>query len=206
MQIIIKQLRIQSHILLAFFTLMLALPTYAYDSIEPDSDDPDPGYVIKTTLEKITTFSSNSDKINPIKLRDFIENEIIPHFDFDNMSHWITGRYARNMTDQDKADFQRNLRETFLSSLAKHLGSFDAKNTRVKFSPARYRGHSETFVRTRIYRPDAPTVQLDFRMRHDGENWKIIDIKANGSSAVLYYRRHFMSQLRQYRRQYQRPY
>lgn len=203
MQIIIKQLRIQSHILLAIFTLMLALPTHAYDSMEPDSDDP--GYVIKTTLDKITTFSSNSDKINPVKLRDFIENEIIPHFDFDNMSHWITGHYARNMTDQDKADFQRNLRETFLSSLAKHLGSFDAKNTRVVFSPARYRGQSETFVKTRIYRPDTPTVQLDFRMRYDENNWKIIDIKANGSSAVLYYRRHFISQLRQYKRQY-RPY
>ncbi|MCK4675741.1 MAG: ABC transporter substrate-binding protein, partial [Gammaproteobacteria bacterium] len=194
----------RSQILLAFFTMMLTLPSFAYNSTEPTSDDP--GYVIKTTLDKITTFSSNSDKVNPVKLRGFIENEVIPHFDFDNMSHWITGRYARNMTDKDKTDFQRNLRETFLSSLAKHLGSFDAKNTRVQFFPARYRGRSETFVRTSIYRPDAPTVQLDFRMRHDENNWKIIDIKANGSSAVLYYRRHFMSQLRQYKRQYQRPY
>ncbi len=190
--------------MLAFFTMMLTLPSFAYNSTEPTSDDP--GYVIKTTLDKITTFSSNSDKVNPVKLRGFIENEVIPHFDFDNMSHWITGHYARNMTDKDKTDFQRNLRETFLSSLAKHLGSFDAKNTRVKFFPARYRGRSETFVRTSIYRPDAPTVQLDFRMRRDENNWKIIDIKANGSSAVLYYRSHFMSQLRQYKRQYQRPY
>ena len=204
MRIITKQLRIQPQILLAFFTMMLALPSFAYNSTAPASDGP--GNVIKTTLDKITTFSSNSDKINPVKLRGFIENKIIPHFDFDNMSHWITGRYARNMTDKDKADFQRNLRETFLSSLAKHLGSFDAKNTRVQFSPAHYRGRSETFVRTNIYRPDAPTVQLDFRMRRDGDNWKIIDIKANGSSAVLYYRRHFISQLRQYKRQYQRPY
>ncbi len=201
MRTITKQLRIQPQILLALFTIMLALPSFAYNSTTSTSDDP--GYVIKTTLDKITTFSSNSDKINPVKLRGFIENEIIPHFDFDNMSHWITGRYARNMTDQDKADFQRNLRETFLSSLAKHLGSFDAKNTRVQFSPAHYRGRSETFVRTSIYRPDAPTVQLDFRMRRDENSWKIIDIKANGSSAVLYYRRHFMSQLRQYKRQYQ---
>jgi ABC-type transporter MlaC component len=43
-------------------------------------------------------------------------------------------------------------------------------------------------------------------MKRDGNNWKIIDVKANGSSAVLYYRRHFMSQLRQYQRQNQRPY
>ena len=192
-------------LLLAFFTLLLSLPTYAYDSREPAPDDP--GYVIKTTLDKITTFSSASDRVSPEKLRGFIENEIIPHFDFDNMSHWITGRYARHMSDADKANFQRNLRETFLSSLARHLGSFDAENTRVKFYPARYRGSSEAFINTDVYRPDTPTVELDFRMKLEGNEWKIIDIKANGTSAVIFYRNHFMSELRQYQRpSYRRSY
>ncbi|PCJ87131.1 MAG: hypothetical protein COA54_06395 [Thiotrichaceae bacterium] len=162
----------------------------------------DPTYVIKTTLGKITAFSSHSNKVNPLKLRGFIENQIIPNFDFDNMSHWITGRYARNMSASDKSDFQRNLRETFLTSLSKHLGSFDAENTRVRFYPARYRGPAEAFASASVYRSDSMPVRLDFRMRRDGDNWKIIDVKANGSSAILYYRRHFISQLRQYQRQY----
>ena len=166
----------------------------------------DPTYVIKTALSKITAFSSNSDKVNPIELKAFIEGEIIPHFDFDNMSHWITGRYAKNMTEEDKVDFQRNLRETFLSSLSKHLGSFDAQNSRFRFYPARYRGHGEAFVSTSVFRPDSPQVRLDFRMRRGANDWKIIDVKANGSSAVLYFRRHFMSQLRQYQRQQRRAY
>ncbi|MDT8282129.1 MAG: ABC transporter substrate-binding protein, partial [Gammaproteobacteria bacterium] len=71
----------------------------------------------------------------------------------------------KNMTDQDKVAFQRNLRETFLSSLAKHLGSFDAKNTHVRFQPARYRGPEEAFVNTTVFRPDTPPVHLDFRMK-----------------------------------------
>ena len=175
---------------------------WASANTDTDYTPTDPAYVIHTALKKITNFSSHSDKVNPIKLRGFIENQIIPHFDFDNMSHWITGRYARNMSDQDKSDFQRNLRETFLSSLSKHLGSFDAKNTRVRFYPARYRGPGEAFVSTSIYRPDTLPVRLDFRMKLDGDSWKIIDVKANGSSAVLYYRRHFISQLRRYQRQH----
>ena len=161
----------------------------------------DPAYVIKTALDKITSFSGHANKVKPRQLRAFIESQIIPHFDFNNMSHWITGRYASNMTDEDKADFQRTLRETFLSSLSKHLGSFDAKNTRVRFYPARYRGYGEAFVSARIYRTDTLPIRLDFRMRLDGSNWKIIDVKANGYSAVLYYRRHFMAQLRHYQRQ-----
>jgi len=195
----------QIQILLTFISLFVATSgVFAYTP--PTMKPGDPAYVIHTTLDKITTFSSNSDKVSPLQLRSFIENEIIPHFDFNNMSHWITGRYASNMTDKDKTDFQRSLRETFLSSLAKHLGSFDARNTRVRFFPARYRGPAEAFVSTTIYRPDTLTVRLDFRMKRAGNDWKIIDIKANGSSAVLYYRRHFMSQLRQYQRKYQQPY
>jgi len=185
--------------LLTFASLLLvSSPLFA--STSTTLTPTDPAYVIHTALDKITTFSSKSDKVNPVRLRGFIENEIIPHFDFDNMSHWITGRYAGNMTDKDKTEFQRNLRETFLSSLSKHLGSFDAKNTRIKFYPARYRGAAESFVSTNVFRPDVPSVRLDFRMRRDKDSWKIIDVKANGSSAVLYYRRHFISQLRQYQR------
>ena len=192
--------------LLTFFTLLLAsswtLSIANTTAIASSNSIPvDPAYVIQTALNKITTFSTNSDNVNPVKLRGFIENQIIPHFDFDNMSHWITGRYARNMTDQDKIDFQRNLRETFLSSLSSHLGSFDANNTRIRFYPARYRGPAEAFVSTSIFRPGIAPVRLDFRMRRTDNNWKIIDVKANGFSAVLYYRKHFISQLRQYQSQ-----
>ena len=195
-------------LLTLFSLLLLSTGSYANPARpqSPATTPTDPAYVIQTALNKITTFSSNSDKVNPVKLRGFIENKIIPHFDFDNMSHWITGRYASNMTDKDKAEVQQNLRETFLSSLSKHLGSFDAENTRVRMYPARYRGQDEAFVSTSVYRPETPPVRLDFRMHQDGDGWKIIDVKANGSSAVLYYRKHFISQLRQYERQYHRPY
>ena len=195
MRLLIQQTRY-----LLTFTSLLLVSSLSFASTSQAVTPTDPAYVINTALTKITTFSSNSDKVNPVQLRGFIENEIIPHFDFDNMSHWITGRYASNMSAQDKSDFQRNLRETFLSSLSKHLGSFDAKNTRVQFYPARYRGPAESFVSASVYRPDVPPVRLDFRMRRDDNSWRIIDVKANGSSAVLFYRRHFISQLRQYQR------
>lgn len=201
MRLIIKQTR-----LLLAFTSLLIFSSLSFASTSQALTPTDPAYVIHTALDKITTFSSNSDKVNPVQLRGFIENQIIPHFDFNNMSHWITGRYASNMSEQDKSDFQRNLRETFLSSLSKHLGSFDAKNTRVRFYPARYRGPAESFVSASISRPDTPSVRLDFRMRRDEDSWKIIDVKANGSSAVLYYRRHFISQLRQYQRKTRQQY
>ncbi len=201
-----------SHSLSLFSLFCLLLTTSTCFASNTTVVNSTPDYVIKTTLQKITTFSNNSKYIatngltnnsQAEQLRHFIEQQIIPNFDFDNMSHWITGRYGNNMNEQDKTDFKRSLRETFLSSLAKHLGRFDAKNTRIKLHRPRYRGKEEAFVSTTIYRPDRLTIRLDFRMRLADKNWKIIDIKANGASAVLYYRRHFISQLRQYQNQHQ---
>ena len=205
MQTLAKQFSKKLQILLVALFSLLCLSQNANANTTASTDPEDPAYIIHTALAKIITFSSSSDKVSPIQLRGFIENEIIPHFDFNNMSHWITGRYANNMSTQDKDDFQRKLRETFLTSLAKHLGSFDSKNTRIRFHPARYRGADEAFVSTTVYRPDTPSVRLDFRMKREAKDWKIIDVKANGSSAVLYYRRHFMTELRHFQRN-NRPY
>lgn len=216
-----KQLTTPIHLrfLFSLFCTLLLITTSTsfannYKTEGNQTTTQNPAHVIQATLKKITVFSSSSKNMaingatssNQVaQLRRFIEEQIIPNFDFDNMAHWITGRYAHNMTEQDKTDFKRSLRETFLSSLTKHLGSFDAENTRIKLQRTRYRGKEEAFVSATIYRPDRSSIRLDFRMRHASNSWKIIDIKANGASAVLYYRRHFISQLRQYQSQFKNP-
>ncbi len=162
----------------------------------------DPVQVIQDTLGKITAFTTHTGSVNPVELRRFIENEIIPYFDFNSMSRWITGPYARYMTATEKNSFQQQLRETFLSSLAQHIGSFDTKDTRIQFAPAQYRGPSEASVRVFIYRRQQPPMRLNFRMHYSENSWRIIDVRANGASAVLYYRNHFIAQLQRYRNSY----
>lgn len=159
----------------------------------------DPVTTIQNALDKLQTFSANSHNINPILLRSFIENEVIPHFAFDQMTRWIAGPYARQMSPSDMMELEERVKQTFLTSLGKHLGNFDSSTTRVNFRPAQFRSRNEATVTALIYRPGIRPARLEFRMKAHGNQWKIIDVKANGTSAVLYYRQHFMSTLRQYR-------
>ena len=131
-------------------------------------------------------------------LRSFIENEIIPHFAFDKMTYWIAGPHARKMGAADLRDLEERVKQTFLTSLAKHLGSFDSETTKVRFRKAQYRGANEATVTAMVYQQYTQPSRLEFRMRAHGDNWKIIDVKANGTSAVIYYRKHFNNSLRQY--------
>ncbi len=188
--------------LIVTFCLLLSGAAQAYNPYyaPPYQTQQNPVQTIQDALDKLKTFSANSRNINPILLRSFIENEIIPHFAFDQMTRWIAGPYARQMNPAALMELEQRVKQTFLASMAKHLGSYDAESTRVSFRPAQYRKPTEATVTALIHRngsmrPD----RLDFRMRAHNNSWKIIDVKANGTSAVLYYRKHFMNQLREYR-------
>lgn len=187
---------------LACSLLLIAPLAHAYNGYYPHRQaiQQDPVQDIQAALEKLEKFTSNVDKANPVLLRSFIETEIIPHFSFDDMSRWITGPFAQRMTAADKAEFQTKLKTAFLNSLAKHLGSFDTIKDRVRFYPTRHRGRNEAIVSARVYRDNDYPAKLDFRMRLVGSDWKIIDVSANGTSAVFYYRQHFMDDLRKYGR------
>jgi phospholipid transport system substrate-binding protein len=186
------------------FVMLFAMTSFAhaYNShySQQRTEQNDPVKYIKTALDKLEKFNSNTSTASPVLLRTFIENEIIPHFSFDEMSRWITGPYAQRMTQEEKVDFQDRLKEAFLGSLSKHIGSFDAIKNRVRFYPTKYRGREEATVSTQVYRGNDYPVRLDFRMRMIDKDWKIIDVRANGTSAVLYYRKMFRTDLRQYNR------
>ncbi len=160
---------------------------------------PDPVKELKTAVDDLEKFIKGKDSAHPGMLRAYLEKEIFPHFDFDAMSEWITGPYARYMSTKDKIKFQTKLQETFLTALVKHMGGFDPANTSLRYDKTIFRGRGdEAIVRIKVVRPDQRPARLEFGMRRTDGKWKIIDVKANGTSAVLYYRRHFIAELRGY--------
>lgn len=154
---------------------------------------------IQNTLDKLQKFSANKDNTNPALLRGFINKEIIPHFAFDQMTYWIAGPFARRMSATNFQELEARVKKAFLSSLDKHLSAYNASATRVNIQRAQYRGRNEAVVSTLLFGSKQRPDRLDFRMKAQGNSWKIIDITANGMSAAQYYRKHFMSTLRQYR-------
>lgn len=163
------------------------------------ADIPDPATELKQTVTDLEKFVKGKDSAHPGMLRAYLEKKIFPHFDFDSMSEWITGPYARYMSTEDKIKFQTKLQETFLTALVKHMGGFDPANTSLRYDRTRFRGRGdEAIVRINVLRKDQPPARLEFGMQRTDDKWRVVDVKANGTSAVLYYRRHFIAELRGY--------
>lgn len=191
------------HYLSLLFVLLFSVigSAHAFNGYYPSSSQPieNPVNTIQNALDKLQKFSANRDKTRPELLRGFIENEIIPHFAFDQMTHWIAGPFARHMNASDLMALEKRVKKTFLTSLDKHLSNYNASSIRINIRHAKYRGHNDAIVTALLFSPNQRPDRLDFRMKAQGDRWKIIDITANGISAALYYRRHFISTLRQHR-------
>lgn len=161
------------------------------------ADIPDPVKELRQAVEDLEKFIKGQDAAHPGMLRAYLEKKIFPHFDFDAMSEWITGPYARYMSKEDKIKFQTKLQETFLTALVTHMGGFDPGNTSLRYDRTRFRSRGEeAVVRVNVIKKDQPAARLEFGMQRTDGKWKIVDVKANGTSAVLYYRRHFIAELR----------
>jgi phospholipid transport system substrate-binding protein len=163
------------------------------------ADIPDPVIELKQTISDLEKFIKGKDAAHPGMLRAYLEKKIFPHFDFDAMSEWITGPYARYMSTEDKIKFQTKLQETFLTALVKHMGGFDPANTSLRYDRTRFRGRGdEAVVRINVIRKNQAAARLEFGMQRTDGKWRVVDVKANGTSAVLYYRRHFIAELREF--------
>lgn len=166
---------------------------------QPKAPLTDPNKDIQQILDKLRKFSSSHNSKNVKQISNFINREIVPAFAFDDMATWITGPIARQMNDADKASFLNRFKTTFIQTLNQHLGSFNPATTQIRFMPSRQMPNNNALVSLRVYRDNQLPIQLDFRMHHDQGKWKIYDVMANGFSAVMYYRQHFMGWLQRYR-------
>ena len=122
-----------------------------------------------------------------------------PYFDFAYMARWAAGPLHRRMSDKQRSALSEHLRTTFLSALARNLGSFAQPPPAINISaPPRGRSENEIAVYAKVKWTEGFTIQLEFRFYWSPDGWKIFDVAANGASAVGYYRRYYSEQLRRH--------
>jgi phospholipid transport system substrate-binding protein len=65
-------------------------------------------------------------------------------------------------------------------------------NPEIQFYPARPGTNpNEITVSARVTQPQGIPILMDFRFYRGDQGWKVFDVVADGSSAVLYYRRFY---------------
>ena len=148
-----------------------------------------PAAIVKAGIGKLQRFIKSGRAQNREQALAFMAIEIEPYFDFAYMTRWAAGPAWRRMSPQQRADAEDKLKNAFMNTLAQQLVTYTDQPIRY-FTP-RGQDTNDMRVSAWIMQPNGIPTRLEFRFYlRDGE-WKVFDVKAEGNSAVVHYRRQF---------------
>ena len=150
----------------------------------------EPARVLRAGVETLTGYLGNNQSIPPEQLRAFLEQEIVPYFDFNRMAFWAAGSINRQLKPQQRQQLTAMLKERFLQSMAEQLSGY--KHSRIQY--LRPRGNprrGNVTLGMRVFGAESYPVQIEFKLYRGNNGWKVYDVVANGVSAVNHYRNEF---------------
>lgn len=182
-------------------TLGLVLPALvqAASAAAPAAAPPDE--VIQQTAQQIFT-AVNGDRTelqqDPQKLDELVGKILMPHFDFDEASRLVLGRYWRTATPAQRKAFEDAFYKYLVNSYANGLLKGNYSSRSIKVEP--WRGDvsdTRTMIRTQVALAGKPPVQVDYAMLRTPQGWKAFDVSVEGVSYVLSYRNQFAPEIQQ---------
>lgn len=157
----------------------------------------EPARVLRAGVERLTGYLGDNQGVAPAQLHAFLEQEIVPYFDFNRMAFWAAGGANRYLNPEQRQQLTVMLRERFLQTMAQQLSGY--RQSRIQYlQPRGNPRRGDVTLGVRVFGADSYPVQIDFKLYRGKEGWKVYDVVANGVSAVGHYRNEFSQLVNRY--------
>jgi phospholipid transport system substrate-binding protein len=112
-------------------------------------------------------------------------------FHLEAIGKFVLGRHWRRATESERREFAQLFEDYIVASYAHQLSEYGGDQLVVE--GGRPKGKSGAIVMSRIIRPQGEPIQVEWRLIHGGEGWRIIDIVVEGVSMAMTHRSEFAS-------------
>lgn len=114
------------------------------------------------------------------------------NFDMPRISRFVLGRYWTTASEQDRQNFQKLFEDYVVRAYSARFSQYSGEQ--VKVIGSRPESDTVTLVTSQILRPNgAPPAKIDWRVRKQDNNLKIVDIDVEGVSMLVTQREEFGS-------------
>jgi phospholipid transport system substrate-binding protein len=141
--------------------------------------------VAMVTFERIKSERDEIDK-NPEKLRTVMEEELLPHVDYNFSALKVLGKHFRTVPKEKVPEFIKVFREYLITTYALALAYYNGQE--VVFQPMKEVGSSEKTITVRavVKEPNRPDINIAFKLRKNSKTneWKAYDMVAEGISLL----------------------
>jgi phospholipid transport system substrate-binding protein len=158
----------------------------------------DPSELIKTTAEEVrarVAVERDTLRTDRERLHQLVDELILPHFDFDQMSQRVLGQHWRGANSTQRERFIDEFRKLLIRTYA--LALLEYVDREIRYFPVRAEpGARKVTVKTEIDRPGGAAMAISYRLHITGDAWKVSDIAVDGVSLVNTYQAAFRSEVR----------
>jgi phospholipid transport system substrate-binding protein len=151
---------------------------------------PAPQELIETTARRLLE-ALDADralaKRDPARVRQLVDEILLPHFDTDYSARLVLGKHWRTATEDQRKRFI----DAFYKSLLRNYGSALAEFTADRMRVLPFRGDLSTgqaTVRTEVKRSNGTRVPVNYTLRATPAGWKAWDVTIEGISYVRNFR------------------
>jgi phospholipid transport system substrate-binding protein len=169
-------------LLLSLFALLLALPGRA-----PAADVESARKPIEALYVVLVDCLKNADVLGLEGRRAKIAPAVAGTYDLPFMAEKILGRHWRSLSEEDRARWTETFGGLTVATYAERMTGFTGQRFEVlKVEPSQ---RGTAVVYSQVVTPKETPIAINYRMRPDGESWRIIDVYLNGTVSELALRR-----------------
>jgi phospholipid transport system substrate-binding protein len=159
----------------------------------------DPLLLVKETangvLEKVL---NNRDRLNqdPSLVYLLVSDEVLPHFNFTQMTRSAMGKYWRRASDEQKMVLEEQFRQMLVRTYGVALLNYSGQE--IKYLPVKASSDEKRVTVQTIVSEvkSGPEIPVDYRLVQNGDSWKVYDVVIDGMSLVSNYRSSFSGEIR----------
>lgn len=158
-----------------------------------------PNQIIQSTIDALFNTIRKEKAENKVeelpnaRVKELVEEIVMPSVDFIVMSRWVVGKYWRKMTNAQKKEFTLLFKGLLIKTYAGSLSEF--VDYKINYFPYKHDVKAKKVsVRMEIERTEGPEIPLVFKLRKNKKKqWKVYDVLIDGISLIANYRTTFSS-------------
>ncbi len=171
----------------------LALPGVALPLVRPARGQADSSRAvafIRATGEQLVG-AINDPRLDLPARRQRVANILRQAVDIEGVGRFILGRWWRQASPQEQQQYMQLFEETLIRNLSARFGEY--QGVRFQIGRAQQRTEDDVLVNTIVERPNTAPFTLDWRVAEIGNQPKVVDVIAEGSSLRLTQRSEYSS-------------
>jgi len=161
--------------------VLLALP------VASPADPAQAAAVVERLHAALLDAMKRADELGYAGRRDALAPVLAASFDFPFMSRLALGSEWRKLDDVQRQRWVSTFQELSLATYAARFDGFSGESFATDATQLAPR--DTVLVKTRLLRANDEPVHLNYRLRNDGDGWRVIDIYLNGTVSEVALRR-----------------